>query len=82
MSTDDEVWRDGDKTDASRDGNQFDRESYGNTSGYRPQRSYNSGTGRTPRPRFNPNAGDSSRRVSYSSNRPYRPRFEGDGESR
>ncbi len=82
MSTDDEVWRDGDKTDASRDGNQFDRDSYGNTSGYRPQRSYNSGTGRTPRPRFNPNAGDSSRRVSYSSNRPYRPRFEGDGESR
>lgn len=82
MSTDDEVWRDGDKTDASRDGNQFDRESYGNTSGYRPQRSYNNGTGRTPRPRFNPNAGDASRRVSYSSNRPYRPRFEGDGESR
>lgn len=82
MSTEDEVWRDGDKTDASRDGNQFDREDYGNTSGYRPQRSYNNGTGRTPRPRFNPNSGDSGRRVSYSSNRPYRPRFEGDGENR
>ncbi len=82
MSTEDEVWRDGDKTDASRDGNQFDREGYGNTSGYRPQRSYNNGTGRTPRPRFNPNAGEGGRRVSYNSNRPYRPRFEGDGENR
>jgi 23S rRNA pseudouridine2605 synthase len=81
MSTDDEVWRDNENADAGRDGNQFDREDYGHTPGFRPQRSYN-GTGRTPRPRFNPNAGEAGRRVSYNSNRPYRPRFEDDGEVR
>ena len=78
MSSEDEVWRDNEKADAGRDGNQFDREDYGHTPGFRPQRSYNNGngTGRTPRPRFNPNAGEAGRRVSYSSSRPYRPRFE------
>ena len=82
MSTDDEVWRETENTDASRDGNQFDREDYGHTSGFRPQRGFNNGTGRSPRPRFNPNAGESGRRVSYNSNRPYRPRFEDDGDAR
>ncbi len=77
MSSEDEVWRDNENADAGRDGNQFDREDYGHTPGFRPQRSYSSnGTGRTPRPRFNPNAGEAGRRVSYSSSRPYRPRFE------
>lgn len=85
MSSEDEVWRDNEKADTGRDGNQFDREDYGHTPGFRPQRSYNNGngTGRTPRPRFNPNAGEAGRRVSYSSSRPYRPRFESaEGEAR
>ena len=84
MSSEDEVWRDNENADAGRDGNQFDREDYGHTPGFRPQRSYSSnGTGRTPRPRFNPNAGETGRRVSYSSNRPYRPRFESaEGDAR
>ena len=84
MSSEDEVWRDNENADAGRDGNQFDREDYGHTPGFRPQRSYSSnGTGRTPRPRFNPNAGEAGRRVSYSSSRPYRPRFESaEGDAR
>ena len=84
MSLEDEVWRDNENADAGRDGNQFDREDYGHTPGFRPQRSYSSnGTGRTPRPRFNPNAGEAGRRVSYSSSRPYRPRFESaEGDAR
>ena len=82
MSTEDEVWRDAEEhSGASNDGNQFDKEDYGHTSGYRPQRSFNEG-GRSPRPRFNPNASDGVRREGSYGSRPYRPRFENDGDAR
>ena len=74
MSTENENWRDastlGGESNTDRDGNQFRNANFG-----RP--SYNRENGSRPRPRFNPNNGERVQHA-YSSDRPYRPRYNKD----
>ena len=82
MSNEDEVWRNdnslGESADNGHDGNHFDMEDYGQAANYRPQKDNGNSYGRTPRPRFNVN--DGTRAYSSNPQRPYRPRFNNDGE--
>ena len=79
MSTENETWRDASSSEensgAGRDGNQFNRE------GSYSRPSYNRENGDRPyRPRFNSENGDRPQR-SYSSERPYRQRFNPNAEN-
>ena len=79
MSTENETWRDASSSEensgAGRDGNQFNRE------GSYSRPSYNRENGDRPYcPRFNSENGDRPQR-SYSSDRPYRQRFNPNAEN-
>ena len=79
MSTENETWRDASSSEensgAGRDGSQFNRE------GSYSRPSYNRENGDPPyRPRFNSENGDRPQR-SYSSDRPYRQRFNPNAEN-
>lgn len=77
MTTENETWRDASSSEersaGNRDGNQF-------TGGYNNRSTYRRDNGeRSYRPRFNHDNGDRAQRA-YSSDRPYRPRFNANGD--
>lgn len=77
MTTENETWRDASSSEersaGNRDGNQF-------TGGYNNRSTYRRDNGeRSYRPRFSHDNGDRAQRA-YSSDRPYRPRFNANGD--